>query len=99
MEWSQKEVLAFAEDRFGKNTQLGIAVRSNKEMSELLSALSNGVTSQREIAMECADIVIFMMQIAEQAGFPLFDLVDEKMNINIDRTWRLLPDGSHQHVD
>ena len=98
MKWNQSQVLAFAEDRFGVNSALAIAVRGNKEMSELLSALSNNTVSNYDIAMECADIVIFMMQIAEKMGYDLLFLVDTKMDINENRKWERAADGSFQHV-
>lgn len=99
MKWTQKEVLAFAEDRFGENTPLAIAVRGNKEMSELLSALSNGTALEADMAMECADVTIFMMQICEKLGYDLLTLVDTKMDINERRSWKKAADGSFQHDD
>lgn len=98
MKWDQKQILDFAQDRFGENTALSIAVRGNKEMSELLSSLSHGVMSNYDVAIECADIVIFMMQISEKMGYDLLQLVDDKMDINVERKWGKNIDGSFQHI-
>ena len=98
MKWDQQKVLKFSEDRFGEQSAMDIAVRGNKEMSELLSSLCNGLVSNKDVAFECADIVIFMMQIAEKVGYDLLETVDEKMDINEGRKWKRNADGSFQHV-
>lgn len=97
IKWPQRSILSWARSTFGWHSDQSIAIRGNKEMAELLSALSNNVMTPQEIAMEAADVTIFMMQIAESLGYDLLGLVDAKMDINEKRTWSLLPDGSHQH--
>ena len=76
MKWDQRKILDWSTETFGEKSALSIAVRGNKEMSELLSALENGVVSEKEIAMEFADMTVFMMQIAEKMGYDLLFLVD-----------------------
>ena len=98
MKWDQRKILDWSTETFGEKSALSIAVRGNKEMSELLSALENGVVSEKEIAMECADMTVFMMQIAEKMGYDLLFLVDTKMDINEERQWEKKADGSFQHV-
>lgn len=95
--WPQRAILSWARATFGWHSDQSIAIRGNKEMAELLSALSNNEMTPQEIAMEAADVTIFMMQIAESLGYDLLGLVDAKMDINEKRTWSKLPDGSHQH--
>ena len=98
MKWDQTKILDWSTETFGEKSALSIAVRGNKEMSELLSALENSVADKKEIAMECADIVIFMMQIAEKMDYDLLALVEMKMDINEERQWEKKADGSFQHV-
>jgi hypothetical protein len=100
MKWTQKTIVVWARKTFGYHGPLPIAIRGNKEMSELLSSLQNlsGAESAKICAMEAADVTIFMLQIAENLGFDLMELVQEKMDINEARTWTLADDGSHQHV-
>lgn len=99
MKWTQKNIVSWARKTFGWHSPLPIAIRGNKEMGELLSSLQNlsGAESARLCAMEAADVTIFMLQVAENLGFDLMELVDEKMEINERRTWKLADDGSHQH--
>lgn len=95
--WTQEEVRAWAVSKFGERSPLEIAVRGNKEMAELLSALANEQDGQ-DIVDECADVLVFLMQIAEACGGDLMDAFHKKMNVNVKRRWRLAKDGSHQHV-
>lgn len=99
--WTQKSITEWAEGQFGYNGPLPIAVRGNKEMAELLSALQNwsGHKSAKIAAEECADVAIFLLQISERLGYDLLAEVQRKMDINEKRTWHQLEDGSHQHVD
>ena len=101
MNWSQKQITKWAEEKFGFNGPLPIAIRGNKEMSELLSSLQNIHTKgeTRHSAMECADVLIFLFQVTERLGYDLLQLVDEKMEINTKRQWEIGKDGSHQHVE
>lgn len=99
MKWNQKSIISWSRKTFGWHGALPIAIRGNKEMGELLSSLQNlsGAESAKLSAVEAADVTIFMMQVAETLGFDLMELVQEKMDINESRTWKLADDGSHQH--
>lgn len=100
MRWTQAAITKWAESKFGFNGPKPIAIRGNKEMAELLSSLENSGTLENSArsAMECADVIIFMMQTAERLGYDVLQLVDKKMDINVDRNWEMAADGSYQHV-
>jgi hypothetical protein len=44
-------------------------------------------------------VAIFLFQVAEELGCDLMDEVREKMNVNREREWRMMDDGSFQHVE
>jgi NTP pyrophosphatase (non-canonical NTP hydrolase) len=56
-------------------------------------------TDPAKVGGELADIVIVLNSVAGQLGLNLGDLVAEKMNVNISRTWNLSEDGTGQHVE
>ncbi len=98
--WTDKEIYDWSNRTFGSNRAIDIAIRANKEMGELLSALQNG--QMEEARMECADLIIFLAQIHHRLSPAEITLEDDKrtkMEINVKRSWELLPDGSYQHVD
>lgn len=96
MKWNQQSITEWSSETFGPRSALSTAVRANKEMAELLSALENG---EDEVACkEVADVVIVLMQVAHRLGIDLNYEIDKKMNINENRTWLKMPDGSFQHV-
>ena len=100
--WTQRDILQWAQKTFGWNGPLSVAIRGNKEMGELLSLLSNsdgnGPDEATKVAEECADVVIFMMQVAELMGRDLMGMVNYKMNVNSQRQWGKAEDGSFQHT-
>jgi NTP pyrophosphatase (non-canonical NTP hydrolase) len=93
----QKDILDWAEETFGVNTDLKIAIRGNKEMAELVSTISNGMGT-KDIGEECADVAFFLMQICEKHGVDLYGEIAAKLVINRKRSWEIASDGSHQHV-
>jgi NTP pyrophosphatase (non-canonical NTP hydrolase) len=96
MKWTQETITEWSTKTFGERSPLSTAVRANKEMAELLSALENG---ELEVACkEVADIVIILMQVAERLGMDLNYVVQLKMNINEKRQWEKKEDGSYGHV-
>lgn len=96
VKWTQKNIEQWAADKFGRRSALETAIRGNKEMGELLTALHNG---KNDLAVgEVADVAIFLLQVAERLGFDLMLEVQNKMNINAGRNWQQLEDGSFQHV-
>lgn len=102
MKWSDRDIYEWGHRTFGTNSPIAVAIRMNKEMSELLTALQNG--RFQEAVEELADLRIFMAQIHYMLTGPQFpktlsDRVDEKMEINCQREWTIASDGSHQHVE
>lgn len=105
---TQQTITAWGVATFGPNKPLAIATRANVEMSELLNALSNlaettdpELYEQRRIAcgVECADVVIMVMQVSELLGADLLSEINKKMAINRRRKWITLPSGQRQHED
>lgn len=94
----QKEVLDWAEGEFGVNPELKIVIRGNKEMAELVSTIMNGM-GKKSIGEECADVAFFLLQICEKNDFDLMEEVTKKLVINRKRKWKIVSDGSHQHVE
>lgn len=96
--WNQKTITEWSQKTFG-NPAGGAretAIRANKEMAELLSALEHVET---EVAIkECADVVIVLMQVMERLGGNLQEEIQKKMDINEKRQWAKAQDGSFQHV-
>lgn len=97
--WTQESITEWSKSIFGvaQGGAREIAVRGNKEMAELLSALENG--EQAKAAEECADVAIFLLQICEYLGADLATEIQRKMEINRFRKWKKAEDGSFQHVD
>lgn len=96
-DWTQAEVRSWAISKFGERGPLEIAIRGNKEMSELLSALQNEMPKE-DCVEECADVLVFLMQISEALGGDLIATFNKKMNVNVGRKWAKAKDGSYQHV-
>jgi len=96
---TQEQVWDWAYDQFGVNNVLTLAIRGNKEMAELLQEIQTGSKPAKEIAMECADISFFLLQICEASGYDMMKLVAEKLEVNKKREWARASDGSFQHVE
>lgn len=103
MRWQDEKIYKWALQTFGEHSPLAIAIRGNKEMSELLSALMN--EKYEEAAVEAADVYIFLAQVhyllyvTGNTEHPtLIEEARAKMDINVDRQWMIASDGSHQHV-
>lgn len=103
MKWTDEKIHEWARGQFGPGSALKIALRMNKEMTELLVALEN--ERYEEALEELADLRIFMAQVNYIVGYFARDIrtiderVEEKMEINEKREWEIGPDGSHQHVE
>ena len=94
--WDQEKINRWARKTFGASDSLSIAVRANREMSELLTALLN--EQKAEIRSECADVMIILLQVAQTEGFDLLDEVERKMAINVTRKWTKTKNGDFQHA-
>lgn len=96
MKWTQERITEWSTKTFGERSPLSTAVRANKEMAELLSALENGEIETA--SNEVADVVIILMQVAERLGMDLNSEVQWKMDVNEERQWEKKKDGSYGHV-
>lgn len=94
----QKDVWEWAKGTFGDHPDIGIAIRGNKEMAELLSTLHNRPEASADIIEECADVAFFLLQVCEFHRGNLLQAVADKLEINKKRSWEKASDGSFQHV-
>ena len=97
--WDQRAIAEWQNATFGQpKGNLGIAVRANVEMAELLRCLAkdDGDTRARE---EVADVIITLCRLVERLGGTMVRDVDSKMEVNVKRTWVTGPDGHGQHID
>ena len=94
----QGEVWKWAKETFGQHPDIGIAIRGNKEMAELLSTMQNRPEASADIIEECADVAFFLLQVCEFHGGDLLRAVADKLEINKKRSWEKADDGSFQHV-
>lgn len=101
--WTDEDIYIWAKSNFGESSPLEIAVRMNKEMGELLSALSN---KEYEVALhELPDLRVFLGQLHFILSYfcendlCLAEMTDNKMDINDQRKWAKGKDGSFQHVE
>lgn len=101
--WTDRDIFNWAADQFGAPDALTVAIRMNKEVSELLTAVQNGKFTMA--CEELADMRVFMAQLNVICGAfandrrEISERVDEKMDINEKRSWGRAPDGSFQHVE
>lgn len=94
--WTQERIAQWSRDTFGEVSVLNVAIRMNREMGELITAVN--YAKRQEAEGEIADLGIFLYQLAHQHGVNLQDLIDAKMEINLGRKWELTPAGDHQHA-
>jgi len=95
MSETQKSISDWAVKTFGYPTRERSIQRMLEEVEELKKVdINNGI----QIGDECADIYITMCQIASTFGFDLHSCIDFKMDINKHRKWRIVGDGTGQHI-
>lgn len=100
MKETQKTISEWATTTFGypKLPQI-IIDRLCVEVIELRNIdYSKDVDSFDKVSDECADILIVLYQIANIFGFNIHACVDHKMQINRDRKWKIVGDGTGQHI-
>lgn len=96
--WSQRDISKWQNETFGEpKSNLGIAIRANEEMAELLRCLAADDTDPAA-RLEVADVVIVLCRLVERLGGTMAGDVDAKMDINAKRTWKRRGDGHGQHV-
>ena len=87
-----------AETFGGRPAPVNMAVRANKEMAELIRAVTTPGPGVKALAHEAADVLIVLYGLAEMAGFSLHRAVNDKMAINRKRRWRKGAPGRSQHI-
>ena len=95
----QSSIALWAEQTFGKPTQLRAATRMNEEVAELLAKLSNPSASNAKIIEEVADIQIVLYVLATRLHMDVQAEVEKKMKVNRSRKWALDGSGCGQHVE
>lgn len=78
---NQTRVARWAEETFGVTTMAEKLTKLSEEFDELKQATEN------DKPWEAADMVIILLQIAEQCGQSLAKRIDDKMKINRSRRW------------
>jgi len=97
---TQKSISDWARKTFGDPKIGALFEKFNGEVLELSTVLSDSASGELElknIRQELADCQILLVQIADYFGQNLNKCVDEKMNANRDRTWKISGDGTGQH--
>lgn len=95
--WPQEDITKWAQQTFGPVDPLVVAERMKEEVEEMITDLKNGKLS--DAAKEACDVGIMLRQVAQLLGQDLDIGIDQKMEVNIKRTWAMRPDGGFQHVD
>ena len=72
------------------------AIRAQEELAELIEAIENS-EPDRNIALEAADVTILLHRVAGTLGLELYDVVNEKMEVNRGRKWTPSGNGVGQH--
>lgn len=92
-------ISSWAEKTFGPTgSNMSTAVRANKEMSELLSALTLS-DNHPKMGEEIADIIIVLWRLAHRNNIDIQNVIDWKMSKNRDREWILDGNGHGQHAE
>lgn len=95
---TQATIAKWANTTFGEPaTNLSIAMRAQKEMSELIRKLEEDDWHQGA-PEEAADVIIVLQRIFSRFDRSGTDEVDRKMRTNRARKWQLTGDGHGQHV-
>lgn len=102
MHETQESICEWAYETFGIPDSINpIVEKLMEEVDELgndtLVYKSDNTESKVAIAFECADIYIMLVQLCNKLGFDLHKVVDEKMEINRMRSWRIHGDGTGKH--
>lgn len=98
MSETQHSIAEWADDTFGPvKSNLSIAARALKEMSELITKLVSD-DEHPDAPEELADVEIVLARLWETMSFDRQMMIDYKMKINRAREWTLDGNGHGQHV-
>jgi len=94
---TQKTISEWIVSTFGDaGSNASVIARANREMSELLQAVTIN-DNHPELAEEAADITIILMRLCERVGADLLTEIDRKMQVNRNRKWKVA-NGHGYHV-
>jgi len=94
---TQQTISKWADETFGSHgTNLSVAIRANEEMAELLACLRDSDGDERSLD-EASDVIIVLMRLFSGFGVEFWDVVERKMGLNRQRTWRVHPGGYGYH--
>jgi len=98
---TQRTISDWARKTFGVQGVGPLFKKFHGEVDELGAVLTGPGSGELQpfanIRQELADCHILLVQIADYFGQNLGKCVDEKMNANRDRTWKISGDGTGQH--
>lgn len=95
-EWDAASITQWSQEEFGAPSVEQVAQRMKKEIKEFYDDLEAG--NLEGARKEIVDIEVMLRQCAELLGVDLDEGVDDKMNVNANRTWAKGEDGEYQHV-
>ena len=97
---TQKTINEWASKTFGYPTPEAAVKRMLKEVEELKEVKLSEMSAEdvHKAMVECADIFIVMCVVADSLGCNLQDYIDNKMEINRARKWKMNGDGTGQHI-
>lgn len=94
----QQSISDWANASFGSGGgDIGVAIRANEEMAELLSCFRHAEASGSAL-IEAADVVIVLMRIFSRNDVDFWDVIRYKMRINRGREWKVDGTGHGYHV-
>lgn len=105
----QREVTAWGRSTFGPTPPADIAARMNVEVAELVNGFvayratapgsPDRLEIERDLGLECADVLIMLVQVASGLGIDLSLLGREKFAVVQARQWKRVGLGKVQHVE
>lgn len=95
---TSQSIAQWGRETFGDAASIkAFAIRAQEELTELIEAIENGETN-KNIALEAADVSILLHRLTGTLGLDLYDTIDEKMSINRKRKWTPDGNGVGQHT-
>lgn len=99
-------------NQFPKSTPISSSKGLQREAKELQEALEKPLSGeyygeeehdklQKEVQMEYADCLMYLIDSARRYGYSIDDLflfMDEKLQINLKRNWKINEDNSYSHI-
>lgn len=89
-------IMAHKRRRGFNTTDLSLELRLLGEEIGELSKAERMMAPREELGGEVADVIIFALSIASMLGFDAGEAVAAKMRVNAARSYRTLPNGTHE---